>query len=257
MTCNPPTVSEHVNGSIESGKCRDCGKKTVCTNEFLPDVLICQRCQKEDSSFDTVTKTTAKKEYGLTDKELANIPYRLVDNPHYKCAAPMTLYRVADIKKFYHENEEAIKIRLLKREERAEKRRIAREAKLERLANERIEKRASLVAALGAIGLELREDSRLCKNYENGELSPEWTLDRVVQVCAEMHFLHNYTDYPQRFRQLKKNMWGYTTGAYYWDRRKYMTENIEELANNLKEVVFKDLGGRPTTWPWLLVEGSQ
>lgn len=44
-----------------------------------------------------ITATRAKKEYVLTESDLDKLPCTLANNPHYKCAAPMRLYKLVDI----------------------------------------------------------------------------------------------------------------------------------------------------------------
>lgn len=40
----------------------------------------------------TISKSKAKSMYNLTDKDIKNIRFLEVDNPHYKCAPKMKLY---------------------------------------------------------------------------------------------------------------------------------------------------------------------
>ncbi|MGE5943996.1 MAG: hypothetical protein ACM31G_06620 [Flavobacteriales bacterium] len=47
----------------------------------------------------SVTKSTLKKEFGLTPKEIEELNYIEVDNPYYKCAGPMRLYLKAEVEK--------------------------------------------------------------------------------------------------------------------------------------------------------------
>lgn len=44
-----------------------------------------------------ITQSTALKEYKVLPRMLAALPYEAVDNPHYKCAAPMKLFRLTDV----------------------------------------------------------------------------------------------------------------------------------------------------------------
>lgn len=40
----------------------------------------------------TITKSRAKREYGLTEQQIMKLPYNEADNPYYKIAEPMKLY---------------------------------------------------------------------------------------------------------------------------------------------------------------------
>ena len=89
------------------------------------------------------TKTKKKEEYitvtGLVEKRgwtrsmatklLENLDYKEVNNPHYKCAAPMTLYYLKDIKRI----EKTKKFAQLK--EKAEKRKISAKKAVETKIN--------------------------------------------------------------------------------------------------------------------------
>jgi hypothetical protein len=63
-------------------------------------------------------------------------------------------------------------------------------------------RRQTIILELGKIGLELRDDSKLCHAYINGglesvkELTGEnYSVVDIINSCAEMHFLHTYTKY--------------------------------------------------------------
>lgn len=43
----------------------------------------------------TITKGRAKKEYGLSEKQILKLPCNEVDNPYYKSSSPMKLYLIA------------------------------------------------------------------------------------------------------------------------------------------------------------------
>lgn len=91
-----------------------------------------------------ICKTTVKNMYPVKDSELEDkIPYKLVKNPHYRCAAPMKIYREIDIINFlrekygsYREYLKIIEEKKLDREKRNEKKsslEIKRKAKYDAL----------------------------------------------------------------------------------------------------------------------------
>ena len=45
----------------------------------------------------TITKTEAKQDFRLNDKDLANLPCSVRRNPYYRCAPPMKIYCLQDI----------------------------------------------------------------------------------------------------------------------------------------------------------------
>ena len=65
-----------------------------------------------------------------------------------------------------------------------------------------------LTNALAKIGLTIRGDSRLCENWINKEIETKWTLDSVVDMCAEMRWLYDHTPYK---RELDNKIW------FMWD----------------------------------------
>lgn len=58
-----------------------------------------KEARAELASFFTrsVTASTAKKDHGLSERDLQRLPCREVRNPHYRCAAPMRLYPLRDV----------------------------------------------------------------------------------------------------------------------------------------------------------------
>ncbi|MCT4582761.1 MAG: hypothetical protein N4A35_15210 [Flavobacteriales bacterium] len=49
----------------------------------------------------TITKSRAKSEYNLTDKDFKALSYVAVDNPYYKSAPKMKLYSIQELKDKY------------------------------------------------------------------------------------------------------------------------------------------------------------
>lgn len=131
----------------------------------------------------------AKSRFALTDKDIEDVDYDLVRNPHYRSAAPMKLYLVADVREValdkypggFHQVEQV----LLKKQERSENRKKEKEASKAVRKNE-------LTNALSRMGCQLRSDSRLCNAYiENGK----GNLTEIVNTMVEMKFLFQHTRY--------------------------------------------------------------
>ena len=76
--------------------CNSCYKKTSSVNEFY-NIHVCYDCSRADDKYKLITKTTAKKEYFLTDKHLSTLQNTTRANPHYKCASEMVLFLLDDI----------------------------------------------------------------------------------------------------------------------------------------------------------------
>ena len=79
-------------------KCSECGRTTVRFHPIL-DVPLCANCQRSNKEkYQYITKTRAMEHYRLKPDDLAQIGVHEVDNPHYKKAAPMQLYLLAQVK---------------------------------------------------------------------------------------------------------------------------------------------------------------
>jgi hypothetical protein len=82
---------------------------------------------------DKIYRSTAKQEYGLTDRELDTLPFTSVANPHYRSGPPAKIYLRDDIERLA--NSPAVIQRLKRKAARddpaaKEARRIAREARI-------------------------------------------------------------------------------------------------------------------------------
>ena len=71
-----------------------------------------------------------------------------------------------------------------------------------RLREGKKKRKADLLSALSKKGLELREDSRLCKEFIENE-SRDYSLGEIVTKMVEMRFFFEYTDY-ERIRDRMK-----------------------------------------------------
>ena len=88
-------------------------------------------------------------------------------------------------------------------------------------------RRVRLRRALGAVGLELRDDSYLCRLYvAEAAFEREWpTLPDVVRRLCEMEWLHEWTPYHAALRRVN-------------DYRR------------AEALVLAGAGGFPSEWPW-------
>jgi len=157
-----------------------CTYKTI-NNPFY-HLPICSICQK--IYLPMITKTTAKNRYLLTNTQLAELPSICVDNPHYRKASNMTLFLEKDCQYVAADDlEEKIQHKLDASNKRKENRQ---------------EREISLKNALTKVGLKIRPDSKLCQEFIDDRLDEDiWTLDKVVEMCQEMNWLHTKTNYRQ------------------------------------------------------------
>jgi len=58
-----------------------------------------------------------------------------------------------------------------------------------------------LTRALSEVGLQQRSDSKLCTDWVAGKLESSWNLTRVVDMCCEMKWLYDHTNYRRNLRR--------------------------------------------------------
>lgn len=222
------------------GSCGGCGKFTYGakfkkTKRFTylsdsPSVpyLLCEACAKKDN---IITKTTAKKEYRLTDSEIDdNLPIYFAPSPYYKTTSimyriPRPAAQALAIRKFgsleaLEEKKAEQSLRAVQRKEAGEHRRQERREKLE--------------TALKARGLELRGDSRLCTTYIK---SGKGKRKEIVNIMEEMAFYFNDTDYPDILEDIKDC---YRDNMEPWDSVKISEEAKDKALHRWVKEAMRD-----------------
>ena len=81
--------------------CENC-RVNIGTKNRIHSLILCEQCS-HSPDYEMICKSIAKNKYKLNDKDLINIEYIEVDNPHFKCAAKMKLFLEKDIKKYADE----------------------------------------------------------------------------------------------------------------------------------------------------------
>ena len=81
---------------MNQGKCFHCEKKTSCVNFFFK-IPVCRDCQYKWYHYRCVTKTRARKQYGVSESVLMELEHKLVRNPHFSTASPMVLFLESDV----------------------------------------------------------------------------------------------------------------------------------------------------------------
>jgi ribosomal protein L37E len=150
---------------IKNG-CYTCGfeTKTMKTfsyqKEVKPDVKLCSSCAKGN----VIYTTDVKKKYKLTEEEIQKLPVITKDNSHHELAVPIRMF----IRRMVEEARDQIVARKNQEKEAAAK----------------VKRRDSLATTLGKRGLELRDDSEMCKRYiEEGSI----TINEVVEELKEKY----------------------------------------------------------------------
>lgn len=178
-------------------KCTSCLKDTV-NQHLILDIPVCMDCCKNNENFQVISKSTAKNEYLLKDKDLKDLQSGTCRNPVYRSAAPMIMYLKSEVaskcKNLYPEPELERERRKKKSDSTKRKREINKKEKMDR-------NRKVLEKLFNQNGLQVRDDSFLCSNYIDGTLK-DWTAKQVLDRMALMHFLHNYTNYKEVHQQV-------------------------------------------------------
>lgn len=125
---------------------------------------------------------------------------------------------------------------------------------LETASDESRERYENVQRCMKEQGLEIRNDSRLVLSYLEDSLGREWTPEKITNELCVTHFLYNYTEYGSyatkmfpliaKFFHEKLNMpW-----AISWNHSK------KHIVPMLKYVATEQVGGIPSTWPWMSTE---
>jgi len=219
--------------------CNECniniGKKSSYYN-----MILCNLCNELDK-YKLMCKTDVKKTYLLNDKDLDDIEYYEVKNPHYRCASSMLLYNKKDIinkcvEKYVVNYEDVYKfIEVIK-----EDRKIKNEKKKETIKKKKEQRKEILVDALKEYKLTLRADSQLCEEYINGRLK-NMSIDDIVQRMCQMRFLYEYCDFNKCYNEAKKIK---------YEDHNYEYEDMP-LFNIAEVIALKKCGGYPDVFPWM------
>ncbi|CAO3664728.1 unnamed protein product [Umbelopsis vinacea] len=213
----------------------------------------------------TVTKSTAKEIYKLTDMDLDELYVTYVRNPHYRTAAPMHLYDKEDVIRLArqaHGGDVGIKAARTATSTRGRAIRDTRRLQVE-------SRTTLLTERLEQAGLTLREDSRLCQQYiDNGHRD----VDEIVTTMKEMAWYFRCTDY-ESLRVTYEEEYDYGDRSWGWGRTPRMRSTIDsETGKNLalnkwiRDRIFDEIytpvkddpdnDNRPPTSLWGIINGK-
>ena len=154
----------------------------------IVNIYLCDICVKLDK-YIQITKTFAKTTYYLSDDDLVNLDYIQEKSREYHKLS--TYYNLSDIKEVFC-NKYGIRQNQINKqlEDLSEQKDELKQERLNRKQEKIIIRQDKLIKALNKVGLELREDSNLCKEYING--SNENKLKDVVDRMCQMKYLFEY-----------------------------------------------------------------
>jgi hypothetical protein len=155
--------------------CGECNKKESVMIRY--DTRICNDCSSLDK-YTSICKSTAIKDYKLTETDLETVEYREVKNPHYRSASNMKLYKLSDIKTAFcnkhNITEDKINITLKKLKEPKPK-------NMEKRSEANVEKRKKgFLRKLQKNNLEIDEDD-YTSDVENYINNGKGTINNIIQ----------------------------------------------------------------------------
>lgn len=172
-------------------------KKNV---EFYPlslmgytSIPICKDCRYAWPPLKKITKTTAKRQYSLNDKELDDIRHIETTNPHYASSSPMKLYFVSEVElaamaKFKVANRNELYALM---NQRLEKRVTRTEQMRRNKLLSKDERKNELKVELKKHGLKLRRDSQIAELYINNS-KRGFTLAESVRLIRRAHIVYQH-----------------------------------------------------------------
>ena len=79
--------------------CVVCNSNDSVSLRKAHNLYLCIKCYETDD-YKMITKTRCKTEFKLNDTDLEIFDVHEVKNPHFRCAAPMKLYKLKEIKDY-------------------------------------------------------------------------------------------------------------------------------------------------------------
>jgi len=224
--------------------CKDIEKKAK--HRLKINILLCDDCKKLDK-YNLLTKTYAKTTYFLEDEDIQNLNF-IKAKSTYGMSTYFTLEDIKNIfcNKYAIDNNNEIENKIKELNDIKEK--IQEEKKSKRMSknDKNIMRREKLFNALHKVGLVLRDDSKLCENYINGETKKIKIKDIVKRMC-QMKYLFEYC-HMDECKQKALEEQRETLEAWYFPDC-YVFDEAERMA--LNEYSY---GEYPEIYPWIIQE---
>ncbi|KAJ3082817.1 hypothetical protein HK102_001444 [Quaeritorhiza haematococci] len=135
---------------------------------------------EEDAGRNQITKGRAMSEYRLTEDMISLLDCRYVRNPHYKSAAPMNLFKLADVISlayFVHGGKEGLK--------RAKQAKIDQAQEKQRKAEERIQQHKDHIISLLAarnVPAAAADNHRFSRYIQSGEIYWGQSIEQWIEA---------------------------------------------------------------------------
>ena len=215
--------------------CIECGNKTTYYTRY--EDYVCTKCRLLDK-YTLITKTNAKKLYLLTDDELQSLQsYNSII--YHKLAIYYTKYDlITCIANKYSINRNDVDNKL---NELLAQKELKKQQRINNKSDKRELRKNKLIEELNNVGLDLRNDSVLCKKYIDGDKTHE--LKFIVQRMCQMKYLFDYCHMEECKQQVYNEFMDDEDNYYY---RGMVTDYAETMA--LKKY---SNGKYPEVYPWM------
>ncbi len=229
------TSVEH--SELEADHSADDNKPQV----FPSKAFVCKECVGNFGAQCLISRTSARREYKLTDDDLKVLPY--LEKKQFLRKNLMNLFVKAMVEEMAVQKHGSLDILKAKRDRDkliAAKRKATIDSKKRKAAEEhesqRCKRRKLLETHLAEKGLTLRADSHMCERYiEHGDVS----VTEVVTIMQEMRFFWNKTPYEKSIKKAKNSFRGR------WTSRHNITQQAKNwaLLSCLRQAVKSKGGG--------------
>lgn len=194
---------------------------------------------KKKEEYITVTGLIGKRGWtrSLATKLLQNADYKVVDNPRYKCAAPMTLYYLEDIKRI----EKTKKFKELK--EKADKRKVSAKKAVETKINTAVAIADKFSITVERIDLDkLRtfaiEDKQawydMQWSYDYEPKDAYYAPEQVVKRWMVNYIRHNLSHYDEELENLMGRTGKYAGYVHYKIK---LAEEMKKIYPEIKKEI--------------------
>jgi hypothetical protein len=189
-------------------------KQTVCQHCWLQNgkqdnlfnLILCTECKKKPK-FGKIPKTTAIKQYYLNEKELEEIDCIYVQNPMFRNASQMVLYKTVDVISVFCKKYSTTENNIDQVTQELQNKKNQQKVKRLQTFNEKKEQRKNeLLEALTKRKLPgIRNDSKLCEGYINGTLDKKekWTPQQIAHRMCQMKYLNEYCDFDKWYEEVR------------------------------------------------------
>jgi hypothetical protein len=226
--------------NIKSTKCIECLVKRGAERSKIK-VVLCKDCAKLDK-YQVICTTKAKNTYFITDDDIDELDY-MEGHTGYSYGFYYYVSEIKNIACRVHNTtlENLPNVLEHLQEEKTTRIAIRKANGIERRNNIKEKRKIKLINALNNMGLELRNDSKLCSKYIDGEIKD---LQGVVKRMCQMKYLYDYC-HMDECRDIAYEQYCDELNAGY-----FPDCSVSDQAEDIALRKYSN-GKYPENWPWL------